>query len=276
MDIVGVAALIAVRAVDNALSSGLAGAIPVAFLVGIVSFFSPCILPLVPGYLSFVSGLSSESLEGGSGGKRVLAGTLLFMLGFAVVFTSFGATATALGGFLNDNHATFDRVAGGIVIVMGLIFIAPAVARMAAGTRNVKFLRVLRFLESERRPFLANAKPGIAGAFPLGLAFAVGWTPCVGPGLGVILSFAFVESSATRGAILLLAFSLGFGVWFVLFGLAFRRATAAIAWLRRHQLALQTAGGVLLLAIGILLVTNRWLAVIAPLRRLVSNYAPPV
>src|SRR5438093_84683 len=167
------AAFLATRVVDNALGSGLAGAIPVAFLVGVISFFTPCILPLVPGYLSFVSGLSGESLTEGTGSKRVLAGTLLFLLGFAVVFTAFGA-------------------------------------------------------------------------------------------------------SATRGAILLFAFSLGFGMWFVLGGLAFRRATAAISWLRRHQMALQVTGGLVLITIGILLVTNQWLAVIAPLRRLVTNYAPPV
>ncbi|MCA1832788.1 MAG: cytochrome c biogenesis CcdA family protein [Actinomycetota bacterium] len=269
-------ALIAVRAVDTALNSGLAGAIPVAFLVGVVSFFTPCILPLVPGYLSFVSGLSGEALDEGRGGHRVLAGTLLFMLGFAVVFTGFGAAATTVGRFLNDEHSVFDKVAGGIVILMGLIFLMPALVRLATGARDVRYLRFLRFLEMERRPFLANVKPGLAGAFPLGVAFAIGWTPCVGPGLGVILSFAFVESSATRGAILLLSFSLGFGVWFVLGGLAFRRATAAIAWLRRHQMTLQVVGGVFLLAIGVLLVTNKWLDVIAPLRRLVTNYAPPV
>ena len=270
------AAFLATRVVDNALGSGLAGAIPVAFLVGVISFFTPCILPLVPGYLSFVSGLSGESLTEGTGSKRVLAGTLLFMLGFAAVFTAFGAAATTLGGFLNDNHSVFDKIAGAIVIVMGLIFLAPAIVRVATGAHDVRYLRFLRFLEMERRPFLANVKPGLGGAFPLGIAFAIGWTPCVGPGLGVILSFALVESSATRGAILLFAFSLGFGMWFVLGGLAFRRATAAISWLRRHQMALQVTGGLVLITIGILLVTNQWLAVIAPLRRLVTNYAPPV
>lgn len=268
--------VVAVKAVDTALSSGLAGAVPVAFLVGVISFFTPCILPLVPGYLSFVSGLSGEALVEGGGGRRVLAGTLLFMLGFALVFTGFGAAATSVGRFLNGNHAVFDRVAGGIVIVMGLVFLTPAILRLATGAKNVRYLRFLAFLETERRPFLAGVKPGLAGAFPLGLAFAVGWTPCVGPGLGVILSFAFAESSATRGAVLLLSFSLGFGVWFVLGGLAFRRATSAVAWLRKHQAALQVVGGLFLLAIGVLLVTNQWLAVIAPLRRFVSNYAPPV
>lgn len=264
--------LLAVPAVNDALSSGLAG-LPVAFVVGIISFFTPCVLPLVPGYLSFVSGLSGESLEAGEGRRRVLAGTLLFVLGFALVFTAFGASATAIGGFFNDNHGVFERVAGAIVVVMGLAFLTPALARLLGGRA---LPRPIRFLQMERRPLLTKVRPGVAGAFPLGVAFAVGWTPCVGPGLGVILSLALNENSASRGAMLLLSFSLGFGVWFVLAALAIRRGTAAVTWMRRHQPVLELVGGVFLLAIGILLLTNKWLDVIAPLRRWTNTFSVPI
>src|SRR5260221_11077786 len=117
---------------------------------------------------------------------------------------------------------------------------------------------------------------GFAGAFPLGVAFAVGWTPCVGPGLGTILTLAATEGNAWRGAILLFAFSLGFGVWFVLGGLAFRRATATLSWLRRRQGVLEVVGGPLLIVIGILLVTNQWLKIIAPLRRWAGSTGAPI
>lgn len=250
----------AAPAVDQALSAGPAG-IPVAFLVGMASFFTPCILPLVPGYLSFMSGLSGETLEAGRGRRSVLLATGLFVLGFAVVFTMLGATASALGSFVYDNITWFNRIAGVIVIVMGIAFLLPG---------------AIRVLETERRPLLARVHSGTAGAFPLGVAFAVGWTPCVGPGLGTILTLAAAERSVSRGAILLFSFSLGFGVWFVLGGLAFRRATNALGWLRRRQRVLQVVGGGLLLGIGVLLVTDKWLEVMAPLRRLIVNYAPPI
>ncbi len=266
--------LIAARAIDDALSSGLGG-LPVAFVVGIISFFTPCILPLVPGYLSFVSGLSAESLEAGESKRRVVVGTALFVLGFAIVFTAFGASATAIGGFFNDNHEVFERVAGVIVVVMGLAFVAPALVRML-GDGDRPLPRALRFLQAERRPLLTRVRPGLAGAFPLGVAFAVGWSPCVGPGLGVILTLALREDSAVRGAGLLFAFSLGFGVWFVLAALAIRRGTAAVAWIRKHQSVLELTGGAFLLVIGVLLLTNKWLDVIAPLRRWTNTFSVPI
>lgn len=252
--------VLAAPAVDRALTAGAAG-VPVAFMVGMVSFFTPCVLPLVPGYLSFVSGLSGESLEAGVGRRRVLLGTTLFVLGFATVFTALGATASALAGFLYDNITWFNRVAGVIVIVMGLSFLIPG---------------ALKFLEREHRPLLGKLnKSGIAGAFPLGFAFAVGWTPCVGPGLGTILTLAG-GGSVGQGAILLFSFSLGFGMWFVLGGLAFRRATTALGWLRRRQRILQTVGGAFLLTIGVLLVTDKWLEVMAPVRRWLGNFSAPI
>jgi cytochrome c-type biogenesis protein len=255
-----VIATLAVHSVDRALTAGLAG-VPVAFLVGMVSFFTPCILPLVPGYLSYISGLSGEALESGQDKRRVLAATLLFVLGFSVVFTLLGATATAVGLFFRNNQAWFGRVAGALIVLMGIFFLIPG---------------AFRFLERERRPFLQKVPGGLAGAFPLGLAFAIGWTPCVGPGLGTILTLAATNGSAFQGAVLLFFFSLGFGVWFVLGGLAFRRGAAAIRWLRRRQAVLQMIGGVLLVGIGVLLLTNQWLRVIAPLRRWAGTTAAPI
>ena len=237
----------------------------VAFLVGAISFFSPCILPLLPGYLSFVSGLNGDEIDSPKGRKHVLLGTSLFVLGFAVVFTALGASAGAVGQFLFEpGSGRFDlvnRVAGGVVIVMGLAFLVPS---------------LLKFMEVERRPLMARVKPGLPSAFPLGLAFAVGWTPCVGPGLGIILTLGAAEGTVTQAALLLFFFSLGFGVWFILAGVGFRKAIAASQWLRQRARVLQTVGGVFMIAIGVLLVTGVWEELLAPIRRMINSFAPPV
>jgi cytochrome c-type biogenesis protein len=135
---------------------------------------------------------------------------------------------------------------------------------------------LLPFLEKERRPFLSKVRPGVAGAYPLGLAFAAGWTPCVGPGLGVMITLGATQGSVGRAALLLFFFSLGFGVWFLLAGLGLRRALTASTWLRARLRVLQATGGVLMVAIGVLLVTDQWANVIAPIERLVNRFAPPI
>ena len=263
--------------------AGSAG-ILVAFFVGVISFFTPCILPLLPGYLSYVSGVSGEELDSGAQRKRVLAGTLLFMLGFAVIFTALGATASAVGGFLLDRFTIVERVSGVFVIAMGVAFLvtvfvprltAAAGSSGAGGAFARGGLRVARIVGRERG-LEARPKAGLLGAMPLGAAFAVGWVPCVGPGLATILTIAGTESSALRGAVLLFSFSLGFGVWFVLGGLAFRRATVAVAAIRRHLNALTFVGGIFLVAIGVMLVTNTWGDVLAPIRRWVVRFTPPI
>ncbi|HEV2686731.1 MAG TPA: cytochrome c biogenesis protein CcdA [Actinomycetota bacterium] len=234
----------------------------VAFFVGTVSFFSPCILPLLPGYLSFVSGLSGEESEQTRAARRrTLFGVGLFVLGFATMFTGLGIAASAVGDFLLKHLSSINRVAGAVVIVMGLAFLAP---------------RLFPFLEKERRPFFSRVKPGIAGAYPLGLAFAAGWTPCVGPGLGVMLTLGATQGSAWRAALLLFFFSMGFGVWFLLAGLGLRRAFIASAWLRARLRIVQAIGGGFMIVIGILLVTDQWNNVIAPLQRLVNKFVPPI
>ena len=234
----------------------------VAFFVGTVSFFSPCILPLLPGYLSFVSGLSGEESEQTKAARRrTLLGVGLFVLGFATMFTGLGIAASAVGGFLLKHLSSINRIAGAVVIVMGLAFLLPG---------------LIPLLEKERRPFFSKVKPGIAGAYPLGLAFAAGWTPCVGPGLGVMLTLGATQGSAWRAALLLFFFSMGFGVWFLLAGLGLRRAFIASAWLRARLRIVQAVGGILMIAIGVLLVTDQWNNVIAPLQRLINRFAPPI
>ena len=287
----------------------------VAFFVGTVSFFSPCILPLLPGYLSFASGLSGEeapsispelfeAAHARSGSRprrwtywfvvplfwragslirhqlraeralpeekrvvvkaarrRTLLGIALFVLGFATMFTGLGIAASFIGDFLLRNLKSITRIAGAVVIVMGVAFLVPG---------------LFPFLEKERRPFLRRVKPGIAGAYPLGLAFAAGWTPCVGPGLGVMLTLGATQGSAWRAGLLLFFFSMGFGVWFLLAGLGIGFAVNTSQWLRKRLRIVQTVGGVFMLTIGVLLVTNQWNNVIAPIERLINNFAPPI
>jgi cytochrome c-type biogenesis protein len=262
--------------------TGSAG-IPVAFAIGMVSFFSPCVLPLVPGYLSYVSGVSAQDLAAGESRGRVVGATALFVLGFAVVFTALGATASALGAALTDNLSTLQRIGGSVVIVMGLGFLSTLaikpMQRLAAGNgaRHVVGRVGLRFagvFAAERGG--PRARAGVGGALPLGAAFAVSWTPCVGPGLGAILTMAGTQGQVGRGAILLLAFSLGFGVWFVLGGLAFRRASRAFDVVRRHLRTMVLAGGAFMVAIGIFMVLDYWDDVLAPLRTWINHWAPPI
>lgn len=271
-------------------SSGVEGAIvgpagiPVAFAVGLVSSFSPCVLPLLPGYLSYMSGVSGEDLRAGAGKRRVLGATLLFVLGFALVFTALGATASAVGTFLVRNLRTLNYFAGGLVVLMGLVFLSGLAVRrfqrwverggLAAAVGRIG-LRVASLFQREWRPG-GQPRSGIGGALPLGAAFAVGWTPCVGPGLATILTLSATEGSVVRGSALLFAFSLGLGIPFVLGGLAFRKALGASRWLRRHNAILMGIGGMLLLAIGVLLVTNQWEQILAPLRRSIVRFTPPI
>jgi len=263
--------------------SGAAG-VPVAFFVGVVSFFTPCILPLLPGYLAYVSGVSGEELESGAKRSRVLAGTLLFTLGFALIYTALGATASAVGGFFLDRLPLIERAAGVFVIVMGVAFLLSASTkrliavseRPGATGAAARGGLVLARIVGQERGHGVRASPGVLGALPLGAAFAVTWVPCVGPGLAVILTLASSEGSAARGALLLFSFSLGFGVWFVLGGLAFRRATRAVAAIRRHLSVLTAIGGVFLIAIGVLLVTNKYANIIAPFRTWLNRFTPPI
>jgi cytochrome c-type biogenesis protein len=277
----------AVELAQGAIERSVAGpaGVPVAFVVGAVAFFSPCTLPCMPGYLSYMSGVTAADLEGGAQRSRVLLASVLFVAGFALIFTALGASIGAISDALLDNLELANRVAGAFVIAMGLVFLSGlAVRRLNAfsqspgvrGSVGKGGLRVVGLFMRERGLSTKPQRGGVKGAFPLGAAIAVGWIPCVGPGLGAILGIAGTEGSATRGAALLFSFSLGFGIWFVLGGLAFRKAVGATEWLRRHLPALTAVGGSLMVALGVLLVTNQWGRVMAPLRRLIVRFAPPI
>jgi cytochrome c-type biogenesis protein len=253
-------------AVDTVTSGSLLLAAPIAFAAGVVSFLSPCVLPLVPGYLSFITGLTGAEIAGedpkavaaegeGSGGTgvkvastetlvrtkgRVLLGSLLFVLGFTFVFVSYGALFGALGQALVQYQATISKVLGLVVILMGLAFIG--------------------ILPGFQREYRVHKMPtiGLWGAPVLGLLFGLGWTPCIGPTLGAVQTLAFTEASAARGALLSFFYCLGLGLPFIIVGRLFRRAMGTIGWVRRHSMLVMRIGGVMLVAIGFLLITGLW------------------
>lgn len=262
-DVEAAAVLAAARAGFEGATLGPFG-FAVAFLAGIVSFASPCVIPLAPGYLAYVSGLTGQALEQPTAEqrRRVLAGIGLFILGLATIFTLLGASASALGGFLLDHFSFLTRVAGAIVIVMGLSFL---------GLFRPRFLwRERRLVEAHR------VRSGVAGAYPLGCAFGLGWTPCIGPVLGVLLTFAAQEGNTFRGAFLLFVYSLGLGLPFFLLGLGMYRGSRTVSWLRRKAVVMERVSGAIMVAIGILLVSDKWNDIIAPARRLINRWAPPI
>jgi cytochrome c-type biogenesis protein len=235
-------------------------AVGLAVAAGLLSFLSPCVLPLVPGYISYVTGLAGADLDAAvgmtprgtpvAGGVevaerrrvrgRVLAGSALFVFGFTVVYTVLVTLASTLGAQLLDHTDIVQRVVGAIVVVMGLAFLGwiPGLAR-------------------ERRLHVVPAS-GLAGAPVLGAVFALGWIPCTGPTLAAVLGLATVEGSVGRGAVLAAAYCLGIGVPFMLFGLGFRRLLGAFAVIRRHSAWVTRAGGALLVGVGLLLLTGAW------------------
>lgn len=225
--------------VSTVMSGSLAFAVPIAFAAGVLAFLSPCVLPLAPGYVSYITGLTGAELTEGKKG-RVLLGSVLFVLGFSVVFVSYGALFGGIGSWLLEYADWINRVLGVVVIVMGLAFMGA----IPGLQREYRFHRVPQW--------------GVVGAPLLGLAFGIGWSPCIGPTLTAVQSLAFSEASAARGAFLSLVYSLGLGLPFILLGLLFTRATRAITFLRRHNLAIMRIGGAMLVLVGILLVTGWW------------------
>jgi cytochrome c-type biogenesis protein len=258
-------------------------AIPVAFLAGLISFLSPCVLPLVPGYLSYVTGLSGADLAGdvavsdGPGAAvapaahlaarhthRVLLGSVLFVLGFSVVFIGEGTLFGHLGNlgshWLLTHQTLVNRIGGGLTIALGVIF-----------------LGVLPRTQREWR-FHRLPRAGVAGAPLLGVLFAVGWTPCIGPTLGTVLQLAFDQQSlatASRGALLTAFYCAGLGIPFVIAGLAFRRAIGAFAVVKRHYGLVVMIGGGLLVAVGVLLLTGTWTTLSNHLRDMFPNPSLP-
>lgn len=211
-----------------------------ALAAGLVSFLSPCVLPLVPGYLSTVTGVAAGDLDRVSW-RRVLGPSLLFVASFAMVFIALGVTATGFGGLLRDNRQLLNKVSGALIVAMGLFFVAT--------------LYVTR-LNREWHVEALMSRAGKGGPLVTGAAFAVAWTPCVGPTLGAILSAAALSESAGRGAFLLAVYSAGLAIPFLATALAFTRMTSVFAVLRRHYLAIMAAGGAVLIAMGVLIYTG--------------------
>ena len=227
--------------VETVTSASLIVALSIAFAAGIVAFLSPCVLPLAPGYVSYVTGLTGAELADPTGRRgRVLLGSLLFVLGFSIVFVSYGVAFGSIGSVLLQYQEPINRVLGVIVIVMGLVF-----------------LGVIPGMQREWRLHRAPTW-GVAGAPLLGIIFGLGWSPCIGPTLTAVQSLAFTEASATRGAALSMAYCLGLGLPFVALAVAFSRTAGALGWVRRNYEWVMRIGGAMLIVIGLLLVTGAW------------------
>jgi cytochrome c-type biogenesis protein len=213
-----------------------------AFGVGMVSFISPCVLPLVPGYLSAVSGVSVADLRSGDRGLgRVLWPAIVFCLSFTLMFVALGMTATGIGSALRDSKQTLDRIAGIVIVAMGVFFLlTPFVPR----------------LNREWRPDALISRAGAGGPVIAGLAFAIAWTPCVGPTLASILAAASTSSRVGHGGVLLAFYSLGLAVPFLLTAVAFDRATTAFRWIRNHYMLVTAASGAVLIVMGTLMLTG--------------------
>jgi cytochrome c-type biogenesis protein len=220
--------------------------IPIAFLAGIVSFLSPCVLPLIPGYISMLSGESIEALRAQAGGAlvaRIFANSVAFVLGFSVVFIALGASATAVGGFLVAQRTTFNIVAGIIIIVFGL---------------HLTGLVKIPFLYRDKRIDAGAPRRGAVGSFLLGFAFAFGWTPCIGPILAGILAVAATRNTVFQGMFLLAVYSAGLAIPFLLTGLGLSQFLKFYGRFRKHLQAVEVASGVLLIGIGVLMAFNKF------------------
>ena len=233
-----------------------------ALVAGVVSFTAPCTLPLLPGYVSYVSGLEGSAGHRNGARSGVGLGPWLFVAGFAVTFTMLGATASALGFLLASNARVVDAIAGAIVAVMGLVLLG--VFRMP-------------WLQREWRLPLHRIARGPGGALPLGVAFALGWTPCIGPVLAGILTTAATRTSVAEGAFLLFVYAFGLGLPFLWLARQVRKGRDRLGWLRRNARRLEIIGGLVLVSMGVALATGAWTVLMS---RMLSWYAefgwPPI
>jgi cytochrome c-type biogenesis protein len=252
----------------TAFSGSMLLALPVALIAGLVSFASPCVLPLVPGYVGYVSGMAAASTgpASGAGGeprvapgrRRVVVGVGLFVLGFTAVFVALMAAAGALGSYLVQWEDVIMRVLGVVVILMGL-----------------GFLGAVPFLQREHRLHL-SPRAGMWGAPLLGVVFGLGWTPCIGPTLAAVQTLALDEASAARGLVLGVAYCVGLGVPFLLVALGLQSSQRMLGFLRRHRLAIQRLGGGLLVLVGLALVTGLWSAWTSQLQGWIGGFGTVV
>lgn len=234
--------------VEQLFSGAMLIALPLALLVGLISFLSPCVLPLVPGYVAYATGFSATK-------GKVLTGSLLFVLGFTFIFTSFGLAFGGLGGQILGQEDLITRVLGAFTILMGAIFMG-------------------LFPFSPTFAPKISTTGGIAGAPILGFLFGLGWTPCIGPGLATVQTLAFNESSATRGAILSIAYSLGLGIPFILSGLYLDKSKRIRSFFVRQGSLISKIGGALLIIIGLMQISGLWGELMISLRSFISNFVP--
>lgn len=229
---------------DQAATGTLPIAIPVAAIAGLVSFFSPCVVPLLPGYVSYAAGLTGADLQDSAGSvkvkSRMVLGTSLFVLGFTVVFVLMSVFFGAVGSWLYEQRNLLNIVLGILTIVLGFVFMG-----------------ILPFFQRDVRVHKVPAV-GLAAAPLLGVLFAIGWTPCIGPTLQVVLTMARYEQTEGRALLLGIAYSLGLGIPFIVAGFAFERMLGVVSAVRRHQQWVTRIGGVLMIVVGILLVTGLW------------------
>jgi cytochrome c-type biogenesis protein len=228
-------------------SGSLLLAVPIAVLAGLVSFFSPCVMPLLPGYLSYMTGVGVQDLDSARRG-RMLLGSTLFVLGFSVIFVTGGLLFGSIGARLGAHQRPISIVMGVIVILLGLAFMG--------------------FIPIFQREFRIHAVPAVGlGVAPLlGALFAFGWIPCIGPTLGAVLGLANNEGTAARGAFLSFTYCLGLGIPFVLAALAFSRFMRALTWFKVHQRGVNIAGGLMLVTVGVFLVTGWYDSLVLDLR----------
>ena len=220
-----------------------------AFGAGFLSFISPCVLPLIPGYISYISGMSLEDMRKADAGarRRLIIATLFFILGFSIIFMALGASASAIGKLLLDHLRIVQKVAGVIIILLGLHLM---------GAFRIGFLNRDARVQTSRKPVTP------AGAIVVGMAFGFGWTPCIGPILGGILAIAGSKSSVSEGVLLLAVYSAGLGVPFLLTSLAVDKFFAASARVRRYYRAIEITSGLLLIGLGVLMFTGRFTLII--------------
>lgn len=234
-------------------NGGLLVAIPLALLAGLVSFASPCILPLVPGYLGYIGGMADGSRRGRG---RLVGGVGLFVLGFTIVFVGLGVLFGTAGLLLRPWLDLIVRIAGVIVILMGLVFIG-----------------LFGLMQRTIKPRVKVAT-GLVGAPLLGIVFALGWTPCVGPTLVALYSIVLDQGDPWRGGILAVCYALGIGLPFIALGLGLGWAATSVAWIKRHIRIVNIVGGVLLIAIGVLMVSGLWQAMMSSLTAVINGFAP--